>query len=185
MKNFLFPSEFPEIKLNDRFTLSFPEISNPNDMVDCYDDQEMRLFLTPNCHPKTTQEAIQETQYYQNIFYDKIGLIWFLLDTHKNHKFIGSYGFNSIDSFNRRADLSYEISSEYRQQGLSYNAIKKICEYGFEKIGLVRIEANCLLDNVKSQQLLEKLGFQREGILRKYKYIRNEFLDSYMYSLTI
>ena len=61
-------------------------------------------------------------------------------------------------------------------------------ESGFFKqthrtLRLHRIEAACIPDNLRSLRLLEKAGFQREGLLRSYLRINGVWQDHYLYAL--
>ncbi|HEX2642462.1 MAG TPA: GNAT family protein, partial [Thermoanaerobaculia bacterium] len=46
-----------------------------------------------------------------------------------------------------------------------------------------RVEARCAIENIGSQRVLEKNGFQREGLLRGYFRLRGRRIDNYLYSL--
>ena len=48
---------------------------------------------------------------------------------------------------------------------------------------LERIEARCAVENVGSQRVLEKTGFEREGRLRAYFKLRGRRMDNYLYAL--
>ena len=48
-------------------------------------------------------------------------------------------------------------------------ALGAILKFGFKKVGLNRIEAVVMLENEGSVRLLGGLGFQEEGVLRKYE----------------
>jgi len=58
-----------------------------------------------------------------------------------------------------------------------------VVQYGFEKMGLNRIEGMSLPENIPSIKLLKKLGFQEEGTLREYAFFRGQFRDFKMFSL--
>lgn len=46
---------------------------------------------------------------------------------------------------------------------------------------LVRLEAVVELENKASQRVLEKVGFLKEGLLRKYEFCKGEIRDMFMY----
>jgi RimJ/RimL family protein N-acetyltransferase len=46
-----------------------------------------------------------------------------------------------------------------------------------------RIQAHTDLRNVASQKVLEKVGFKKEGTLRKNFFVRGEWRDAYVYSI--
>jgi RimJ/RimL family protein N-acetyltransferase len=55
--------------------------------------------------------------------------------------------------------------------------------FGFEELGLHRLEILAAISNVASQRVAEKIGAVREGILRKRLLIRGESHDAVMFSL--
>jgi RimJ/RimL family protein N-acetyltransferase len=56
-------------------------------------------------------------------------------------------------------------------------------DYLFLSRDLVRIQATTDLRNKASQSLLEKIGFKREGTLRKSYFVRGVWTDCYLYSI--
>lgn len=60
---------------------------------------------------------------------------------------------------------------------------RKIVHYGFTELGLNRIEARCNYNNPGSYRVMEKLGMQFEGVLRKQLKIKGQFIDQRMYSI--
>ena len=62
-------------------------------------------------------------------------------------------------------------------------ALALIVAHAFEALRLHRIEAACIPDNLRSLRLLEKAGFQREGLLRSYLRINGMWQDHYLYAL--
>jgi len=75
------------------------------------------------------------------------------------------------------------LSPAHQGQGIAKEAALAVIAYGFEELSLNRIEALVLPANTASHQLLERLGFQREGLLRQYEKTRGQFDDLYMYSI--
>ncbi|KAM2118313.1 hypothetical protein EV2_010843 [Malus domestica] len=49
-------------------------------------------------------------------------------------------------------------------------------------IGIVRLQSFVAVENKASQRVLEKVGFQREGVLRKYLYLKGDIKDMVVYS---
>lgn len=81
-------------------------------------------------------------------------------------------------------ELGYVIGEPYWGQGLVTEAANILLAYGFIHVpDLHRVESTCLCVNMGSRRVMEKLGMQREGILRKY-YEKNGYIhDFYLYSL--
>ena len=63
-------------------------------------------------------------------------------------------------------------------------ALNAIIKFGFQEIGLNRIQAVVMPENQGSEKLLEKAGFQNEGILREYEnWGEKGFVDVSIFSL--
>ncbi len=82
-----------------------------------------------------------------------------------------------------KASLGYSLSEKETKKGYMTEAITLICRYGYRKLQLRRIEAYVSPKNLGSIRVLEKNGFQREGLMRDYLYIHREWEDHYLYSL--
>jgi [ribosomal protein S5]-alanine N-acetyltransferase len=73
--------------------------------------------------------------------------------------------------------IGYWIDRARNGRGLATGAVGDILVYAFGHIGLHRIEAATLVDNVPSQRVLEKNRFERIGLARKYLRINDEWRD--------
>ncbi|KAM5569441.1 hypothetical protein ABKV19_016790 [Rosa sericea] len=83
-----------------------------------------------------------------------------------------------------RAEVGYALAAEYWGQGIATRAVKMaIIDVFQEFTDLVRLQAMVLVENKGSQRVLEKLGFHKEGLLRKYTIHKGTASDIFMYSL--
>lgn len=83
-----------------------------------------------------------------------------------------------------RAEIGYALAANYWGQGICTQAVKVTVSQVFKDIpDLVRIQAFVSMENQASQRVLEKVGFLREGILRKYSYVKGIVKDVAMFSL--
>lgn len=64
------------------------------------------------------------------------------------------------------AELGYWLGEEYWGQGIVSSALKGILDYGFNTLGLERIFATPFDHNIASRKVLEKNGFNLEGIMK-------------------
>ena len=62
-------------------------------------------------------------------------------------------------------------------------ALRTVIQNGFGRMGLNRIDALVYTENDRSILLLQRLGFQEEGILRDFFYLNGRFYDHYLLSL--
>lgn len=82
-----------------------------------------------------------------------------------------------------RARIGYALAAEYWGQGMATVALKMAVSKVFDEItDLVRLHALVELENKASQRVLEKAGFVKEGLLRKYGFCKGEIRDMFVYS---
>src|SRR3972149_2462202 len=91
-------------------------------------------------------------------------------------------------SFRRRGvtqscTLGYWIGAKYAQQGYMTAAIRAVTPFVFDSLELHRLDAACLPSNAASIKLLEKTGFKREGLARRYLRINGVWQDHLLYAL--
>jgi ribosomal-protein-serine acetyltransferase len=101
----------------------------------------------------------------------------------ENGVFLGGCLLNRIDRTNRYANLSYWVRSSCTRQGVASAASLLVARFGFEELGLNRIEIVAATSNVASLRVAGKLGATREGILRNRITVRDKVYDAVMFSL--
>lgn len=84
---------------------------------------------------------------------------------------------------NHRAEIGYILNREYWRRGLTHQALQAVIEFAFNTLKLHRIEADVDVENTASLGLLEKLGFEREGLFRERWRVYGEWQDSVMLGL--
>lgn len=82
----------------------------------------------------------------------------------------------------QNGQIGYWIGEKFAGRGFMSEAVALVCEYAFARTGLHRLEAACIPGNSKSIRLLEKNGFQREGVLRAYLKINGRWRDHVLYA---
>ena len=97
---------------------------------------------------------------------------------------IGSIGVFRRDNIHfRTAELGYYIGEPYWGKGYGTAAVKQICQYVFANTDIIRIFAEPFARNAASRRVLEKAGFQLEGLLRANAVKNGAVLDMAMYAL--
>lgn len=79
--------------------------------------------------------------------------------------------------------IGYWTGAPYAGQGYMSEALSLLISHAFTKVRLHRLEAACIPSNERSIRLLEKAGFQREGLLRSYLKINGMWQDHLLFSL--
>jgi RimJ/RimL family protein N-acetyltransferase len=95
---------------------------------------------------------------------------------------VGTMGLD-VSRRHARAELTYMVARECWGRGYATEAARAVVRYGFEVLGLQRIQATHFPDNPASGRVMEKLGMSREGVLRQYVRRRGVPADLVLYSL--
>jgi [ribosomal protein S5]-alanine N-acetyltransferase len=82
-----------------------------------------------------------------------------------------------------QAEIGYEVNPEFWGQGYGSEAARALLRLGFEELGLQRISAVCVADNVPSARVLEKIGMQQEGRLRRDSWFKGRWWDTLLYGI--
>ena len=97
---------------------------------------------------------------------------------------IGGVDLRIVSTRDRRAELGYGLARSHWGQGFATEAAGLLLRFGFEHLGLVRVEALCSVENERSVRTLERLGMRREGRLAQYRWKKGRPRDHYLYALT-
>ncbi|MCL4254768.1 MAG: GNAT family N-acetyltransferase, partial [Anaerolineae bacterium] len=77
----------------------------------------------------------------------------------------------------------YWLGESFTGQGIITNACKAVISALIYEENVHRIEIQCMVDNVRSRAIPERLGFTYEGIKRESEWINGAFADHAVYSL--
>ena len=109
-------------------------------------------------------------------------MIWTIL-LRSSGEPVGTACFWHFQPANHCAELGYELHPAYWKRGIMSEALEPVLRFGFESIGLNRIEAVPLAINEASRSLLRRLGFVEEGVLRQRVQHDGHYYDEVYYSL--
>ena len=84
----------------------------------------------------------------------------------------------------RTAELGYYLAQEHWGKGIMTAAVSDICKAVFAETNIVRIFAMPFASNFGSRRVLEKAGFQFEGIMKYNAFKDGSLLDTALYALT-
>jgi [ribosomal protein S5]-alanine N-acetyltransferase len=96
---------------------------------------------------------------------------------------IGTCGFHRWSKQHNHAEVGYDLTPPAWGQGIMTEAMTAVRDHGFARLKLNRIEALVHPDNAPSIRLLERLGFQKEGLLRQYCRQGDMYHDTWLLSL--
>ena len=96
---------------------------------------------------------------------------------------IGGLGFlMGWDIARATAEMGYWLSESYWGRGLTTRAVQATSEWAFENYKLTRIFAQVFSRNAASMRVLEKAGFEREGVMRRSAIKNGIVLDQVLYA---
>lgn len=80
------------------------------------------------------------------------------------------------------ATIGYWLGMDYVGQGYMSRAVDIVCRFGFERLGLHRIEACCIPSNEASAAVLNRCGFEEEGLAKSYLKINGKWQDHLLFA---
>jgi ribosomal-protein-alanine N-acetyltransferase len=167
----------------DRLILRQIEVGDAQNLSNLLNDEKVQEFLAGIPANYTEEMAIDyianklSKNYLKKDFYD-----WGIVDKETN-SLIGRICIYKLDDDRRMADLVWYIMPTTRGKGYTTEAGKAVVNF-LQNIGFERIEAFANVENKASIRVMEKLGMEYEGTLRKYDCRRDDSLyDAKMYSI--
>jgi ribosomal-protein-alanine N-acetyltransferase len=122
-------------------------------------------------------------QFIQRRFRDEVGIRWAIRLKDAPRKLIGTVGFNAWMRHNHCGEIGYDLLRFYWGRGFMTEALQPVIAFGFSQLALNRIEADVMVGNHASAQVLAKLGFTEEGVLRQRGCWKGAFHDLRIFSL--
>lgn len=130
-------------------------------------------YLTWSPHPDRRYTArylsYLQRRYDEGAFYD-----WGLI-LRQNAKLIGTCGFTRFSEDNNSAECGYVLNPAYWGYGLAAEALSEVMRFGFDVLGLHRIECRFMIGNERSRRVTEKVGMKFEGYSRDALYCGEEY----------
>ena len=96
---------------------------------------------------------------------------------------VGTCTLLHVNLVHRRGEIGFALGRPHWGQGLARDAVAALMAFAFEHLDLHRLEADVDPHNARSLQLLEGLGFQREGYLRERYHLNGGLQDTVLLGL--
>lgn len=161
----------------ERLVLKDFDENNIEDIYEIFGDEETMRYY--DIGPFTQiEEAHDFISHMKKRSRDGTGIRWGLF---LDEKLIGTCGFNGYKA-KRRSVIGYDLNRTYWNKGYVTEALKTICNYGFEELEIHRKEAYVIPGNPGSERVLEKCGFEREGTLKHVTFFKGQYHDQILYA---
>jgi len=144
------------------------------------DERVQKLYGEP-VYP--TREAVSELLDGYMRRYEQGDYYRWVIDEKNGARSIGQIAFFLVDPKNHFAEIEYCIGVEFQGKGYATEATRAVIEYGFQKMGLNKVQICHNARNPRSKRVIEKCGFTHEGTLRDYFYMDGDFVDRLYYSI--
>jgi ribosomal-protein-alanine N-acetyltransferase len=172
-----------KIKISDQFHLSQVTENDIHALVKYIGEKEVsgNLLLVP--HPYELSDAhwwiehVEKTKQEHNRLTN-----WSIRTTAGD--LIGGIGCQlKYGPDSHKDEIGYWLGKPFWGQGIMPVVVQEYCKHLFDNIGLIRIEATIFYRNSGSERVLQKCGFELEGINKKAYKKAEGYLDGKMYAL--
>lgn len=167
-------SHMPELE-TERLLLRPMRVCDSADMFAYAHDPEVTRYLLwrPHADVGYTRRYLEylSGRYRIGAHYE-----WALIHR-ETGRMIGTCGFARIDTAHSCAELGYVLNPTFRGQELIPEAARRVLQFGFSVLGLHRIEARYMVENVASRRVMDKLGMSFEGIQRGSMLVKGAYRD--------
>lgn len=167
-------ADFPQLE-TDRVRLRKLKLTDAPSMFSYFSKDEVTKYydLDTFISVKQAEELIERLLYR----YEMRKQIRWAIVLKETDQLIGTCGFHAIEEEHWKAEIGYELHPDFWGKGIMTEVIQAAIQYGFNEIGLNRIEAFYDPENISSARVLEKNGFIYEGLLRKRFFEKGKFVD--------
>ena len=150
--------------------------------------EESRAFLMP-WEPTWPKNDLSRASYRQRIkrytrdMRRDEAYPFFIFDESRE-QLLGGLTLSSVRrGVTQSCSLGYWIGVSHKRKGHMSAAVRAIIPFVFNTLHLHRLEAACLPRNEPSVRLLERAGFQKEGLARRYLRINGQWQDHVLFAL--
>jgi RimJ/RimL family protein N-acetyltransferase len=95
----------------------------------------------------------------------------------------GWVSLRNVDWYAKSASVGFSVAPWAQGKGIARQGVAQVLDLAFMPGRMARVEADCDIDNERSQRLLEGLGFQREGRMRAFARMPQGRRDFYLYGI--
>jgi len=127
-------------------------------------------------------QAVTLIRHFSDSYRNNKGIRWGI-QRKGSKRLIGTLGLNNFVLTHKRAEIGYEIHPDYWRNGYTSEAVERVVSYALEELHLNRLGALVYLENAASNNLVKKLGFHHEGILKSYFVQNGRTYDANVYAI--
>jgi ribosomal-protein-alanine N-acetyltransferase len=180
------PGDFGPVIETDRVLLRAPQMSDYSAWAELRAaSQDFLVPWEPLWAPDELSRASfrRRIRHYMRDMQEDVGYALFVYDTRSTSLVGGITLCNVRRGVTQSCTLGYWVGAAHARQGFMTAAVRAVVPFVFDSLELHRLEAACLPENTASMRLLERVGFKREGLARRYLRINGDWRDHVLYAL--
>lgn len=129
-------------------------------------------------YPYTVEDAVTYLELAAN------GVLGHVFGIYDNDTFVGCCSLiPQNDVYRINAEIGYWIGEPYWGRGYATDAVRQCLKFAFEELNLLRVYANIYEYNIGSMKVLEKVGFEKEAIIKSSIMKEGKIFDEHLYSI--
>ncbi len=171
--------------------IKFPTITTKRLLLRQFVESDIENIYKGLSHPdiikyygvnyKTLEETKEQMKFFADLEIKETG-IWWAVCSLDNKTFYGAGGLNSLNKEHKKAEIGFWLLTDFWGQGIMTESIPLICKYGFDKLGLHRIEGFVETDNINCKKAMVKLDFKHEGTMKDCEIKNGTFISLDIYA---
>jgi ribosomal-protein-alanine N-acetyltransferase len=130
---------------------------------------------------KSLEETKEQLKFFADLEKNETG-IWWAVCSLDNKIFYGAGGLNSLSKEHKKAEIGFWLLTDFWGQGIMSEAMPLIWKFGFDNLGLHRIEGLVETDNTNCKKAMKKLDFNHEGTMVDCEMKNGKFISLDIYA---
>ena len=131
----------------------------------------------------TFEETKVQMDFYDDLLARETGIWWGIAHRTDPSKLIGACGFNDWKKEHRKIEIGYWLMPLHMGRGVMSACLPLILDYAFTRMHIHRIEAFVEVENKQSLALLQRVGFNYEGLLKDVELKNSKYISLTAYAL--
>lgn len=151
-------------------------------IFDYCSDPEVAKYVTWEAH-KTLKDSENFVKYAQQNYRKKRYEPYAIAFKEKPEQIIGTVGFFWVSERSKSIEIAYALARPHWGKGYMAEASHRVLTHAIKEVGVQRIQSRCLVENIGSARVMEKLGMKYEGTTRSAMFLKNRFIDLKNYAV--
>ena len=178
IKNKIRMTEFPIIKTNRLLLRQFIRSDVENVYKGLSHSDVIKYYGISFDSLEATEEQMN---WFADLVRNKTG-IWWAICSSDNTIFYGAGGLNSLSKEHKKAEIGFWLLPDFWGQGIMQEAFPLICNVGFKKLNLHRIEGFVDTENSNCIKSLKMLDFTHEGTMKECEIKNGKYISIDIYA---